>query len=176
EGGPGSTSLVRFPSRASSGTQPALYAPSEATTPSPDPRQTGPLAVIVPAVVAGLAAAHARFGRLSWSTLLAPAIRAAEEGIHFPSPGREQVLEQYERARPYPETVRVFVDAWAGERLRQPDLARSLRRIANDGPSVLYEGDLAQQIVAHVRSIVGVLDLADLLADQPNVGTHTAVR
>src|SRR5207302_4303033 len=106
-------------------------------------------------VVAGLAAAHLRFGRLRWSTLLAPAIRAAEEGIHFPSPGREQVFEQYERARSYPDTLRVFIDAWQGDLLRQPDLARSLRRLAEDGPRVLYEGDLAQQVVEHVRSLGG---------------------
>jgi gamma-glutamyltranspeptidase/glutathione hydrolase len=178
EAATGQTWLVDFPSRAPRGADPSLLAIAEAsaTSPATDPRQTGPLAVIVPAVVAGLAAAHARFGRLPWAALLAPAIRAAEEGIDFPGPGREQVFEQYERARPYPETVRVFIDAWAGERLRQPDLARSLRRIAADGPRVLYEGDLAQQIVGHVRSLGGVLDTADLIDYQPTVGSATTVR
>ncbi|MCA1643961.1 MAG: gamma-glutamyltransferase family protein [Chloroflexi bacterium] len=169
------TWLVDFPSRAPRGADPSLFAIAEGTTPAVDPRQTGPLAVIVPAVVAGLAAAHGRFGRLPWSTLLAPAIRAAEEGIDFPGPGREQVFEQYERARPDPETVRVFIDAWEGERLRQPDLARSLRRIAEDGPHALYEGDLAQHIVRHVRSLGGVLDTADLIEYQPSVCRATTV-
>ncbi|TMB89151.1 MAG: hypothetical protein E6J45_10580 [Chloroflexi bacterium] len=176
EAATGQTWLVDFPSRAPRGADPSLFAIAEATTPATDPRQTGPLAVIVPAVVAGLAAAHGRFGRLPWSALLAPAIRAAEEGIEFPSPGREQVFEQYERAHLYPETVRVFVDAWEGERLRQPDLARSLRRIADDGPRVLYEGDLAQQIVGHVRSLGGVLDTADLIDYEPTMGTAMTVR
>src|SRR5688572_2074947 len=45
--------------------------------------QTGPLWVSTPAVVAGLAAAHARFGRLAWQDVLAPAIRLAGDGIEF---------------------------------------------------------------------------------------------
>jgi gamma-glutamyltranspeptidase / glutathione hydrolase len=171
----GMTWLVDFPSRAPRGADSALFAVSGAATPGADPRQTGPLAVIVPGVVAGLAAAHARFGRLAWSALLAPAIRAAEEGIHFPSPGREQVFEQCERAAQYPETQRVFINAWEGDRLRQPDLARSLRQIAEEGPRALYAGDLGQRIVAHVRSLGGVLDTTDLIDYRPTIGPASLV-
>jgi gamma-glutamyltranspeptidase/glutathione hydrolase len=170
------TWLVDFPSRAPRGADASLFAVSGAASPETDPRQTGPLAVIVPGVVAGLAAAHARFGRLPWSTLLAPAVRAAEEGIHFPSPGREQVFEQGQRAARFPETQRVFIDAWDGERLRQPDLARSLRQIAEEGSRALYAGDLGQRIVAHVRSLGGVLDTADLIDYQPTIGPASTVR
>jgi gamma-glutamyltranspeptidase/glutathione hydrolase len=175
EAASGETWLIDFPSRAPRGADPSLFAVSAANT-ATDPRQTGGLAVVVPAVVAGLAAAHGRFGRLPWSAVLAPAIRAAEEGIHFPSPGREQVFDQYQRATPFPETRRVFIDAWEGEWLRQPDLALSLRHIANEGPRALYEGELAQRIVAHVRSLGGVLDAADLVDYQPTIGSATVVR
>ena len=176
EAATGQTWLVDFPSRAPRGADPALFAVSGATTLVTDPRQTGPLAVVMPAVVAGLAAAHRRFGRLPWSVLLAPAIRAAEEGISFPSPGRDQIFDQSERAHAYPETRRVFIDAWEGERLRQPDLAVSLRRIADDGPRALYGGDLAEQIVAHVRSLGGVLERADFVDYEPTIGSATSVR
>lgn len=176
EAATGATWLVDFPSKAPRGADAALFAMAGTTALATDPRQTGPLAVVAPAVVAGLAAAHARFGRQPWPSLFAPAIRAAEEGIDFPSPGREQVIEQRQRAQPYPETRRVFIDAWVGERLRQPDLARSLRAIAQDGPRALYEGELAEQIVAHVRSLGGILDAADLLDCQATIEPTTMVR
>jgi gamma-glutamyltranspeptidase/glutathione hydrolase len=95
--------------------------------------QTGPLAVGVPAVVAGLAAAHGRFGKLAWADVLEPAIRLAEDGIEFGTSGRDPVLDERSRAADFAETQSVFMDAWEGERLRQPDLARSLRRLAEHG-------------------------------------------
>jgi gamma-glutamyltranspeptidase/glutathione hydrolase len=175
EAASGQTWLVDFASRAPYAADASLFTVPGGTPAASDPRQTGPLAVVLPAMVAGLAAAHARFGRLPWAALLGPAIRAANEGIDFPSPGREEVFDQYARAAPYPETLRVFFDAWDGERLCQPDLARSLRSIADDGPRVLYEGGLAQQIVAHVRSLGGVLAMADLSGFEPTIGPAPSV-
>jgi gamma-glutamyltranspeptidase/glutathione hydrolase len=165
----GQTWVIDFSSRAPQEADPGRFARSGSVSPTDDPRQTGPLAVAPPAVVAGLAAAHARFGRLPWATLLEPAIKAAEAGIDFPDPGRQQVFEQHERVAAFPETVRVFMDAWQGQRLRQPDLGRTLRRLAEDGPRAMYEGDLARRIVGHVRSLGGVLREADLAEYQPSI-------
>jgi gamma-glutamyltranspeptidase/glutathione hydrolase len=130
---------------------------------------TGPLAVAVPGVVAGLAAAHARFGTLPWAELLAPAIRLAAEGIVFPSPGRDQVFDDAPRFKQFQETMRVFVDAWEGERLRQPDLAVTLGAMAADGPALLYTGDLGAEIVRYLRTEGGILDQGDLARYAPEV-------
>jgi gamma-glutamyltranspeptidase / glutathione hydrolase len=168
----GQTWLVDFPSRAPLAAHDRMFTPipdAEAKLDSSgwwptegDANQTGALAIGVPAVVAGLAAAHARFGKLAWADVLAPAIRLAEEGIEFGPSGRDPVLDERSRAADFPETQRVFMDAWDGVRLRQTDLARSLRRLAEHGPEDFYSGTLAHQIVAYVKASGGVLDHVDL--------------
>jgi gamma-glutamyltranspeptidase/glutathione hydrolase len=134
---------------------------------------TGPKAVTVPGVVAGLAAAHARFGTLPWADLLAPAIRLAAGGIVFPSPGRDQVFDDAPRFKAFGETTRVFVDAWEGDTLRQPDLAATLSTLADDGPALLYSGDLGAAIVRYLRALDGHLDGLDLANYAPEVRRAT---
>jgi gamma-glutamyltranspeptidase/glutathione hydrolase len=157
EAATGTTWLVDFPT----------YAPLAAGA-SPIVN-TGPLAVTVPGIVAGLAAAHARFGTLPWAELLAPAIRLAAEGIVFPSPGRDQIFDDVPRFEQFTETLRVFVDAWDVERLRQPDLASTLAALADDGPAVLYSGDLGAEIIRYVRAHGGILDQHDLANYVPEI-------
>ncbi|HEY1294814.1 MAG TPA: gamma-glutamyltransferase [Chloroflexota bacterium] len=132
---------------------------------------TGPLAVSVPGVVAGLEAAHAHFGRLEWAALLAPALRLARHGIVFPSPGRDQIFDEAPRFAHFAETMRVFVDAWESDRLRQPDLAGSLRALAEQGAAALYDGDLGAEVVRYVRAEGGILDHRDLLEYRTEIRT-----
>jgi gamma-glutamyltranspeptidase / glutathione hydrolase len=63
----------------------------------------------------------------------------------------------------------VFVDAWDGELLRQPDLGQTLRVLATDGPGVLYAGDLGSRIVSCVRAAGGLLTREDLASYAPVV-------
>jgi gamma-glutamyltranspeptidase/glutathione hydrolase len=139
---------------------------------------TGPLAVAVPGVVAGLATAHARFGTLPWADLLRPAIHLATDGIVFPSPGRDQIFDDATRFKHFAETVRVFVDAWELDLLRQPDLSRTLSALADEGPSLLYAGDLGAEIVRYLRGEGGILDQRDLQQYAAEIGpaSHTRYR
>jgi gamma-glutamyltranspeptidase/glutathione hydrolase len=170
EAASGQTWLVDFSSRAPQAANEHLF------TPVDDKNQTGVLAIGVPAVVAGLSTAHARFGSLAWADVLAPAIRLAKDGIECGPSGREPVLDERQRAAAFPETIRVFMDAWNGDRLQQPDLARSLRRLAVDGPRDFYVGELADRIVDYVQREGGLLDHADLAEYQPSVGPATPSR
>jgi gamma-glutamyltranspeptidase / glutathione hydrolase len=157
------TWLVDFPSRAPRAAHEQLFALYA------DRAHTGALAVGVPAVVAGLSAAHVRFGRLGWSDVLQPAIQLAENGIDFGPSGRDPVLAERNRAAAFAETIRVFLDAWDGDHLVQPDLAASLRRLATHGPRELYVGLLADRIVSSVRGTGGLLDYSDLADYEPVV-------
>ncbi len=143
-----------------------------------DLSRAGWLSVATPGAVAGLLQAVEKWGSLSRARLLEPAIRAAEEG--FP------VTEQYRRAseqatellRADPEASRIFLvpsespDAAPvappiGHILRQPDLARTLSRIAKAGTSGFYEGPVAEAIAGASAAGGGVLGIDDLSAYRP---------
>ncbi len=123
----------------------------------------------VPGTVAGLAAAQARFGRLSLAEVLAPAIRLAEEGMPVSAALAEGLAARAERLKAWPETARVFFKAdgspySAGEKLVQSDLAWSLKEIARDGAAAFYKGEIGRRIAADMKANDGLITEADLAA------------
>ncbi len=123
----------------------------------------------VPGTVAGLAAAQARFGRLSLAEVLAPAIRLAEEGMPVSVALAEGLAARAERLKAWPETARVFFKAdgspySAGEKLVQSDLAWSLKEIARDGAAAFYKGEIGQRIAADMKANDGLITESDLAA------------
>jgi len=131
---------------------------------------TGHLASGVPGSVAGMYEAWKKYGRRPWATLVAPAIRLAEG--HMLDAVRSRDLEaDADRLRMFPASARQFlVDGHAppaGTMFRQPDLARTLRLIADSGPDVFYRGQIADSIVAEMQRGHGLVtknDLADYRA------------
>jgi len=114
---------------------------------------TGPTSVAVPGVGLGLWEAHARWGSLPWSDLLAPAVRLAREG----APLNEAQAYLHEILDPLlrhsPEGDALYGPGRAlevGERFAAPELADTLEQIAAEGPRGLYTGELADRVVAHV--------------------------
>jgi len=152
-----------------SGRSPAAFTLEEAQqrglTPDRGIPLTGPLPVTVPGTVSGWAALLDRFGTMTLADCLAPAIATAEEG--FPvseliSAGWQRATEKMSKD---PEAARVYLPApKSGEIHRQPDLARTLRTIAEGGQEVFYRGPVAEQIAACVQSWGGYLTAADLAA------------
>ena len=132
----------------------------------------GPRAVAVPGSVAGLTLALARFGTMALADVIAPAIRLAEGGF-VPDWYVAQTMALYTRElRAFPETARTYLrdglDVYRppvskdGDVLRQPDLARTLRLIAKEGPDAFYRGAIAQAIHAEVQGKGGFLTRDDL--------------
>jgi len=121
----------------------------------------------VPGTVAGLALAHQRHGRLPWQSLVEPAIRLAEPGIPVSPELARSLQEARERMAPWPASRKVFFKAdgaayLPGETLVQPDLAESLKLIAEQGPSAFYEGDIARKLVADMKAHQGAITSDDL--------------
>lgn len=124
----------------------------------------GHLSVGVPGTVAGFAAAHKKFGTLTWKELIMPAIRLAEDGFEVPEKlggGMLSTLEKYEGKTNF---ARYFGDLTAGKVHRQPELAATLRRIADNGPEEFYHGETANLIVAEMERGNGLITLQDLAA------------
>jgi gamma-glutamyltranspeptidase / glutathione hydrolase len=130
--------------------------------------QFGWPSVTVPGAVDGWRALSERFGALPFAAVLEPAIAYARDGfLVTPVVARvwKGLRAQYAK---FPEAARVFFPGGRGpepgSRVRLPDLARSLRSLADSRGRSLYEGELAQQIVAHARAGGGHIDAQDLRA------------
>ena len=133
--------------------------------------EDGILTVTVPGCVAGWEALHRRFGKLPLSTVLAPAIHYAEEGF----PVTERISEAWKSAElvpdPDPGLRKTFLVGGrapaVGDVFRNPDLAASLRRIAEHGRDGFYKGPTAAAIVELSRKSGGILEAADLSEFEP---------
>ena len=126
----------------------------------------------VPGAVAGLHAAHARFGRLPWCDVLAPAIRVAREGFVVNSRFASLIADRMdERFGPYPGSLAIVapggVVPTTGSVWRNPDIAAVLERIAQHGPADFYTGRTADLIVAEMQRGGGLITHADLAAYAP---------
>ena len=116
----------------------------------------------VPGTVAGMWLAHQRYGTKAWAELLAPAIRLAQDGFVVHEVQAERLLEDLEFFGDGVNFAQHFDTMRAGEAFRQPDLARTLQRIAELGPDDFYRGETAQLIVAEMERGGGLISLADL--------------
>jgi gamma-glutamyltranspeptidase/glutathione hydrolase len=152
---------------------PAAARPDRFLLPDGSPRDfdeavASRLSVGVPGLLRALELAHGRHGRLPWARLFQPAIRLAEEG--FPVPSRLNLLLHLEGARRFePEARDYFFDflGWprpVGSRLRNPRLAKVLRRVAQEGADAFYRGELAERIVEKLAGDMTAADLAGYTA------------
>lgn len=133
----------------------------------PDASLTGHRAVGVPGTVAGLWAAHSRYGVLPWDSLVEPAISLAENGFVV---GEDLIaVIDYERERLSSDTnfFDYYGSAVAGQRFTQPELAQTLRRIADQGTDGFYAGETARLIAQEMRAGGGLITREDLGAYEP---------
>jgi gamma-glutamyltranspeptidase/glutathione hydrolase len=125
----------------------------------------------IPGAVRGLLAAHAKYGKLSRATVLAPAIRLASEGFTVNALLSREITATAEKLKTSPDARRLFLpDDKAlrpGDHLVQPELAQTLRRIASDGPDVFYTGEIGDRIVQALRGRGSTIERADFAAYQP---------
>lgn len=130
----------------------------------------GALAVGVPGSVAGMAEALRAYGTLSLHDVMQPAIRLARDGFVVDSALHRSLVASRAHIAPF-AGVRVFFpngDALApGTLLRQPDLARTLTLIADQGPGAFYTGPIADQIVAEMHRDGGIITKEDLARYRP---------
>ncbi len=118
----------------------------------------------VPGNALGLETAHRSYGSLPWERLVEPAAGLARDGFELT---RQQaylhaILDVI--LRHTPEGRRVYRTRKAGERLRLPDLGRTLEEIAARGSRALYEGELGRAVVSHLGETGGLVTAADLRA------------
>ncbi len=148
-------------------------------------------AICTPGTVQGLATMLDRWGTISWAQAIEPAARIAEEGFVVDDrlaagwkrkPRYPEACSLLDYIQGNPEARRIYLKADgtpydAGEVLRNPDYARTLRRLATHGPDDFYHGELARRMSVDLEahgSFVTAEDLAEYrLRDvQPVIGTY----
>ncbi len=127
--------------------------------------------VTVPGAVAGWNALHERFGRLAWKDLFASAIFYADEGYPVP-----EIISGYwngsaEWISHDAEARRVYLPGGkapaVGQVFQNPDLAKALRLVAQNGSAAFYQGEVAAAILGTSQSLGGTLSADDLSEFSP---------
>jgi gamma-glutamyltranspeptidase/glutathione hydrolase len=128
----------------------------------------GALSVTVPGAVGAWAEALAKHGTISLASALEPAIRYAEGGFPVTQRLHDDIAESAEVLNDVAKSLYLkdSVPPAPGTLLRNPALARTLRRIAQDGPSVLYGGPVGEHIATFLTQQGGHLRAPDFAAHQ----------
>src|SRR2546428_4127215 len=126
------------------------------------------LSVGVPGTVAGLHMAWRQHGRLSWRRLVEPAIVLARDGFVVTDGLARSLQAALPGMKAHPATLAQFSREGspyeAGDILKQPDLARTLERIAARGPAGFYEGETAELVEKEMAAHGGLITRDDLRA------------
>ena len=137
-----------------------------------DRSRSGPLSCGVPGSVAGLALAEREYGKLTLAKVMAPAIALARDGFLV----SRSLADSFRRAQPrlskFPASLKAFYrddgsPLREGDRLVQPDLARTLSLIASGGPRAFYRGAIADLVAREMAASGGLITKADLAAYRP---------
>jgi gamma-glutamyltranspeptidase/glutathione hydrolase len=139
----------------------------------PEASTVGYKSVAVPGTVAGLELALKTCGTMKLADVMAPAIRLAENGFAVsPKLAAEFVQERKDLQR-FSISRRIFLKDGAmfhaGDVLRQPELAATLKRIAKNGAAEFYRGETARMITDDMARLGGLITLEDLANYQPKV-------
>jgi gamma-glutamyltranspeptidase/glutathione hydrolase len=162
----GSTHFVDYREKAPAAARANMYLDAAGNV-IPQASLLGYKSVGVPGSVAGMVYAEKKYGKLSLGQVMAPAVKLAREGYPLAWEDAQELKD--EDLSKFPESRRIFQKNGQyfkpGETLRQPELARSLERIASS-PDDFYQGTIARELAADIQRGGGFVTAEDLAAYQ----------
>jgi len=127
----------------------------------------------VPGTVAGLALALKTHGTMKLADVMQPAIRLAEDGFPVSEKLAREFADERADLQKFPMSSRIFLNGGKmyrpGDKLRQPELAATLKRIAKNGPAEFYRGETARMLARDMAASGGLITLEDLAHYQPKI-------
>jgi len=122
---------------------------------------------LVPGFMAGVQAAHDRFGKIPFDQLFEPAVYLADEGFVLDSRAAGRIKGRKDVLSRFPETKKIFTGDNGefyekGDLFKQPELAATLRKVASRGADYIYKGEWAKKFVEAVRRDGGKMTFGDL--------------
>ena len=138
--------------------------------------RTGGLASGTPGDVAGLLYMFENYGsgNLTRQEVMEPAIRIATEGFVVSQYCADAIADAYEAMSTSPQAQSIYwnedgLPKEAGDIITNPNLAKTLQKIADEGKDGFYKGEVAQAIVDTIQAAGGVMTLEDLANYEPQV-------
>lgn len=148
---------------------------------NPNSSHEGPLSIAVPGEVRGYWETHKLYGRLPWKDLFLPTIEMTESGFKVPksladafNASSVSIFNEPSLHQAYvnPATGKVYRE---GELLKLPQLAATLRAIADEGEAAYYNGSLTASILADLKDIGSIITREDLLFYKPLITKATEI-
>ena len=159
----GKTHFIDYRERAPAAATANMYLDSHGNV-IEDASAVGYKAIGVPGSVAGMVYAERKYGKLSLEKVIAPAIKLAEDGFALTAQDVKNLRDDKHLAQ-FPESRRIFQRDGnyykAGEVFKQPDVARTLKRIAAN-PDDFYHGAMAHELAAAMQKGGGLITANDL--------------
>ncbi len=146
---------------------------------------SGPKSIGVPGVPAGLGLVLKKYGTMNLAQVLKPAIRYAQEGFIVSEKLAALIIEKYDIISENPATAAIYlqdgIPVSAGGEIKNPDLAKTYKKLADKGVECFYRGAIAEAIVKEVRDRGGLLSLTDLknyraIEKKPILGSYKNYR
>jgi len=129
--------------------------------------------VAVPGTVAGLELALKTYGTMKLAEVMAPAIHLADQGFRVSDKLAHELEEERPGLQKFANSQRIFLNGgqmWkAGDALKQPELAATLKRIAKNGAEEFYRGETAHLLADEMARNGGIINLQDLSHYAPKV-------
>ena len=175
----GTSEAIEFREEAPSASSRDMYlanssSSSSSSSSTPPSSLFGGLAVAVPTELHGMRVAWERHGKLPWERLVTPAANLADGFVVGKALARE-IAKEAEKLAAFPATAAVFLKPdgksplLEGDICRNVQLAKTLRRVAEEGPGILRQGPLAESLAADIRAAGGIISAADLARYQPRI-------
>jgi len=123
----------------------------------------GALSVGVPGTIAGLFAAHEKFGKLPMSEIFKPVIALAKKGVVVTEKQLKQITSNQKEITEISGSQTLYAQKYTiGDTIKYNALAETLTRILNNGKDEFYKGETAQKIVGFLQKKGGIISLDDL--------------
>lgn len=177
----GETTFIDFREVAPEAAEPSMWQKDENGNIVNNEKKIGGKAVGVPGEVKGLLYVLENYGTMSREEVMNPAIDMAKEGYEVSAILNRDILDSYDTIEKYPATAAIYLNEglpWQiGETVKNPDLAKTLELIRDEGETAFYKGPVAEAMIQAVNDAGGRmtqedLDQYEISIREPVVGTY----